>query len=68
MLLFCWRPWEEKDYHLSDVIMDYFSNFAKHGNPNGESLPEWKTTSNSQTDVMIFSDSEIGMGKIAGSK
>ena len=64
----CWRPWEEKDYQLSDVIMDYFSNFAKRGNPNGESLPEWKTTSNSQTDVMIFSDSGIGMGKIAGSK
>lgn len=63
----CWRPWEEKDYKLSDVIMDYFTNFATCGNPNDESLPEWKITSKSQTDVMIFSDSEIGMGKIAGS-
>lgn len=64
----CWRPWEEKDYKISDVIMDYFTNFAKCGNPNDESLPEWKITSKSQTDVMIFSDSEIGMGKIAGSE
>lgn len=64
----CWRPWEEKDYKLSDVMMEYFSNFAKCGNPNGESLPEWKTTSNIQGDVMIFSDTEIGMGKIVRSQ
>lgn len=63
-----WRPWEEKDYKLSDAMMEYFSNFAKCGNPNGESLPEWKTTSNTQGDVMIFSDTEIGMGKIVRSQ
>ncbi|MFW6676862.1 carboxylesterase family protein [Lacrimispora sp. AGF001] len=63
----CWRPWEEKDYQLSDVMMEYFSNFAKRGNPNGESLPEWRATSNSQDDIMVFSDTEIGMNKIVRS-
>lgn len=26
---------------LIDVVMSYWTNFAKNGNPNGEGLPEW---------------------------
>lgn len=33
-----WRP---EDYKLSGEMMDYWSNFAKTGNPNGAGLPEW---------------------------
>ena len=33
-----WRP---EDWKLSDQMMDYWTNFAKTGNPNGEGLPEW---------------------------
>lgn len=30
-----WRPFTEWDYRLSDVMVDYISNFVKNGNPNG---------------------------------
>ena len=33
-----WRP---EDWKLSDQMMDYWTNFAKTGNPNGPGLPEW---------------------------
>lgn len=33
-----WRP---EDLRLSDVMMTYWTNFAKHGNPNGKGAPDW---------------------------
>jgi para-nitrobenzyl esterase len=33
-----WRP---EDLRLSDVMMTYWSNFARHGNPNGPGAPDW---------------------------
>ena len=36
-----WRPWEEKDFELSDLMVRYLCNFAKKGNPNGAGNPEW---------------------------
>lgn len=33
-----WRP---EDLRLSDVMMTYWTNFAKHGNPNGAGAPDW---------------------------
>lgn len=33
-----WRP---EDFKLSSQMMDYWSNFAKTGNPNGDGLPHW---------------------------
>lgn len=38
----CWRPWEDHDYELSQQMLDYWVNFMKTGNPNGEGLTEWK--------------------------
>lgn len=35
-----WRP---EDYKLSELMQDYWTNFAKTGNPNGGSLPNWPT-------------------------
>jgi para-nitrobenzyl esterase len=35
-----WRP---EDYKLSELMQDYWTNFAKAGNPNGPDLPNWPT-------------------------
>lgn len=37
-----WRPFTEADYALSDRIVDYWTNFAKYGNPNGKSDGPWQ--------------------------
>ena len=38
----CWRPMEQKDYALSDQMVDYLTNFCKSGDPNGSALPRWE--------------------------
>jgi para-nitrobenzyl esterase len=33
--------WQPEDRKLSDAMMDYWTNFAKTGDPNGAGLPQW---------------------------
>jgi len=35
------RPYTGKDWDLSNNLADYWANFIKTGDPNGEGLPEW---------------------------
>ncbi len=37
----CWRPFTEADHTLSDKMLNYWTNFMKTGDPNGEGLDEW---------------------------
>jgi len=35
------ESYPEEDYRLSDIMLGYWSNFMKNGDPNGEGLPFW---------------------------
>jgi len=48
----CWRPLGEADQALSELMVSYWSNFMKSGDPNGEGLPEWKACTKGLEDVM----------------
>lgn len=50
----CWRPLTEADACLSVRMLDYWTNFMKKGNPNGEGLPEWKACSREEPFIMKF--------------
>ena len=39
----CWRPVTGADYELAGKMADYWTNFAKTGDPNGPGLPRWET-------------------------
>lgn len=50
----CWRPFTDKDRHLSEKMLDYWCNFIKTGDPNGEGLEEWATWDIENRSVMLF--------------
>jgi para-nitrobenzyl esterase len=46
----------EEDLKLSDMISDYWINFARTGDPNGPDLPEWPAFSEDDQKVMVFDE------------
>ncbi len=50
-----WRHpglYDEADEALSDTMQQYWVNFVKTGNPNGEGLPEWKMRTKGQEKLL----------------
>ncbi len=57
----CWRPFDGHHYDLARKMCNYWTNFAKTGNPNGldqdgTPMPEWKTYSKEEPNQMLFFD------------
>ncbi len=44
--------YDDSDYTLSDIMMGYWVNFVKTGNPNGEGLPTWELADKGATRVL----------------
>ena len=57
----CWRPFKGKHYDLSRLMCNYWTNFAKNGNPNGldadgSAMPEWTEFTAKSPYAMSFKD------------
>jgi len=50
------RPWREVDLNVEKIMSDYWVNFVKKANPNGEGLPEWGVYDKSSGNVMEIGD------------
>ena len=55
----CWRPFTGRHYDLARQMCDYFCNFIRTGDPNGqdlngETLPRWETWSEGTPCTMVF--------------
>jgi para-nitrobenzyl esterase len=48
------RPLTEADRRISDAMAAYWTNFAKHGHPNGKGVPEWPAFRDQKPVVMYF--------------
>lgn len=46
------RPWKPEDYAVEKYMSQYWVNFIKQGNPNGNALPEWKAYTSSEGYIM----------------
>jgi para-nitrobenzyl esterase len=44
--------WTEDDFKVSKVMQEYFANFIKTGNPNGQGLPDWPTFAKGQRMII----------------
>ena len=51
--------WTQDDYKVSETMLNFFANFIKTGNPNGEKLPEWPAAQpNDPAPAVMILDTE----------
>lgn len=55
----CHRPFTGVDFDLSRAMNQYWCNFAKHGDPNGDGLPAWTPHTPESPCHMVFNEHEI---------
>jgi len=51
-----WRGMTEDDWKTTNYMMDYWTNFAKTGDPNGEGLPTWTPYTADDKRVMLIDE------------
>ena len=52
-------PFNETDFKLADLMQTYWTNFAKTGNPNSRTAPNWPELDNSQTLIQFTQDGRV---------
>ena len=59
-----WRPFQQKDYDLSEQMVSYLCNFVRSGDPNkAAQLPTWIASDKNQKRVLIMGEKPTAMGK-----
>jgi para-nitrobenzyl esterase len=58
-----WR-WTKADRRVAEEMSSYWVNFARAGNPNGPSLPQWPTFTNADSKGLYLAD-PIAIGGVA---
>jgi para-nitrobenzyl esterase len=53
-----WRPFTAGDEELSNKIVDYWTNFARHGNPNGLGEQTWSPYTSQVPQFMLLDADE----------
>jgi para-nitrobenzyl esterase len=53
------------DLAISELMSTYWTNFAKHGNPNGPGVPQWPEFTDASRQVMYFHN-EAHPGPVPG--
>jgi len=67
-LMKCWRPFDGHHYDLSRKMCNYWTNFAKYGDPNGNDadgtpMPTWdKFTDDNRQNINFFDDIAMSEG------
>lgn len=60
----CWRAYTPGftmgDYRLSRAMLDYWTNFAKSGDPNGPGLPVWPAYTEKERVIQYMNEARIG--------
>jgi para-nitrobenzyl esterase len=68
-----WRPFTKGDQALSNKMVEYWTNFAKYGDPNGKNKGEWtpysakvpkfmKLDANEDKDIRTMTDNPVYIG------
>ncbi|MBK7478751.1 MAG: carboxylesterase family protein [Bacteroidales bacterium] len=58
-----WRPFTDGDYVLSDYMVDFWTNFAKYGNPNGKEKEVWLPYTEANQEFMVFKLNDEGIAE-----
>jgi len=53
-LKYCWRPWTQGDWDLSEKMITAWTNFAKYSDPNGANGGEWQPYTKENPNFMLF--------------
>ncbi|MBR5724154.1 MAG: carboxylesterase family protein [Bacteroidales bacterium] len=53
-LQYCWRPWTQGDWDLSEKMLTAWTNFAKYGDPNGKDGGDWAPCTKDNQKFMVF--------------
>ncbi|MBN1288647.1 MAG: carboxylesterase family protein, partial [Actinobacteria bacterium] len=48
--------YDDADFRLSSAMMNYWTSFARTGNPNSDGLPEWPVYSKEKDELLQFSE------------